>query len=471
MKVQKRGSELKKFIFVTIFLSLIIISIYYNFTRKGETAATPSISSTIIQQYIIIQGNVDSNSTSTTPSRFPFPYPENWFWLWSERDTYLWTRSAYIDTRKDVYGSPVIIALVYREIRPNLVIKSFSWYCHVMKTNSEEVCTSKTTFDRSVEGIGYQFHSFSTATYFICQLPPDTDHKDVRAVSFSSDSCQSARHSPFVLIKPREKVKKKVLGICLHKALFEVKEPQPIVEYIEIHRLLGVEIFTVYIQSVSKEIRDILNKYSKEGIVEIVEWNIKISTKVIRDFGQVGVIHDCLLRNQDRVEYLGFSDFDEVFVPLHDGTLDKLLKRLDQPNYASFRFLHVFMHNTPALVKQVSKFNCSKVRLPLYFQRYKRSDFNDSSAYNGATLGSKAKIFVKPKGIVVMGRHSMHLRDTHKFAPGYKELTVPGKSGLFFHYRKTLQPGLEHRELVQETALAKYQDELIRRLNKRLCQN
>lgn len=470
-------------------IALICVALFFVFFlyRTNETGVRSAVPQYIISNVNIFSTtttqqqntsldsaghNVTVPSSSSSPPSSPPPKPaDKWFWLWSEKTTYLWRGSAYIDTRVGVYGKPVIISLVYREIRPGLINKNFSWYCHVRKASSgDQVCTGKATFDRKVEGIGYQFHSFSTATYFICQLPPDTDHSDIDAVAFSTNSCSWPKISPFVPIKRREKVKEKVLGMCLHKALFEVTNPQLIVQYVELHRLLGVELFTVYVQKVSSEVREILNSYSKEGIMDVVEWGITISPKVIRDFGQIGVIHDCLLRNQDRVTFLGFSDFDEIFVPLRNETLDKLLSRIDTPQYGSFRFLHVFMHDTPSNKKtEDSLLKCPRVHFPLYFKRYKSSDFRDSSAYDGNTLGSKAKVFVKPEGIVRMTRHSMRLRVSHKFAPGFSELTVPGESGLLFHYRAKLQRRLEHRPLVKQSALEKYQNPLMERLNERLC--
>lgn len=412
---------------------------------------------------------------SSFEPRPPPPLNSSWFWLWSEKYTYLWTQTAYIDTRVNIYGNnPIVIALVHRERRPKLYKASFKWFCHIRAKNRVDTCTGLAQFDLHVEGIGWLTHSFSAVAYFICPLPSYISHKDLIGVAFSPNECKSSgqKLSPFVPIMPRNSTdSRKSLGLCLHKALFEMHDAQLLVQYIELHRLLGVELFTVYIQSISADVRDILKVYSRQGLMEIIDWNISISPKVIRDYGQVGVIHDCLLRNRDRVKYLGFSDFDEVFMPFKYSSLVELLSAVDKPSYGSFRFMHVFMHesNIPTAANISNFIKCSKVRYPYYFTHRIRSDYNDSKSFYGDNLGSKGKIIVKPEAIIRMGRHSMKLTRTHKFAPGFKEVMIPGNKGLLFHYRNRIQRQLEKRSLVQDNALMKYRSQLMNALNHKLC--
>lgn len=402
------------------------------------------------------------------------PLDLKWLQLWSENTSQLWGDTAYIDNRPSVYTSPVVILFGVKETRSNRVRENFRWYCHIQTetdSNSSTVCTGQVKIDP----VEYQFainHGWSIPSYFICPLAGATGRPTT--VSLSAHDCVSKMFTPPVPIINDKKVSPlgspssmKTIGICLHKALFGITDPQLIIQFIEAHKLFGVELFTIYIQDVSEQVRDVLYSYSQEGIVDVVEWRINVSMDV-RDFGQVAVIHECLYRNRGRVRFLGFLDIDELFVPRNpQKSLARILTEADGPHFGSFRFLHVFMHNSNYNSTQ-GQISCPRVHLPVYFQRYMRSDHLESRGIY-EPLGSKTKIFVKPNAIVRMGRHSMRLRPIHKFAPGFNEYTVPGERGLLFHYRQKIDKKLEQRPLVKDTTLTQFQSALMAVINAKLC--
>lgn len=400
-----------------------------------------------------------------------------WLQLWSENTTLLWGKTAYIDTRKQLYlESPVIVTFGYRETRVERLQKSFRWFCHLSYADGSSSCVSEVI----IFPVEYQFannHGWSVPSYYLCPYKIRRTHPI--AISLSSHSCTSKQVTPWAPIINTKNSRKtlKTIGICLHKALFNITDPQLVIQFIETHKLFGAELFTIYIQEVSESVRDVLYSYSQEGLVDVVEWKVNISMDV-RDYGQVALIHECLYRNMHRVKYLGFLDIDELFVPNPQiKSLTNLLYSVDNPMYGSFRFMHVFLHEGPLneVHLQQHQLRCPRVTVPVYFKRYLRTNHLESrNIYD--SLGSKTKVFVKPHAIVKMGRHSLKLRPIHKLVRGFTEYMIPGEKGLLHHYREIIKvrdevnnKRYEKRPLVLDFTLKNYQERLMDILNSKLC--
>ena len=51
-------------------------------------------------------------------------------------------------------------------------------------------------------------------------------------------------------------------------------------------------------------------------------------------------VMDCLYRNMYRVEYLVFTDLDEIIVPQQHRNWREMMRALHQENIATYQFLH-----------------------------------------------------------------------------------------------------------------------------------
>ena len=454
-----------------LFMTLVEFTFYYVTNRNGpikkysqcdlDSCETDSLNDTD-----------DTTDSTTTPQQLSHPNHRSvgtWIWVWSEKYTYVWGERAFISTnmRKD----PVLLLIAIRDYRGRYRKPNYKWYCHVHTSSSvKSTCTGEVAVDiDNIDWISERVRWYTKSIYFVCPLTNSV--VDITYMYLSSESCESSKVTPKIpVVTNKDEQHIKRAGLCLHKPLFKVHNPQDIVQYIEIHKLFGVELFIIYIQDVSQSVRNILESYVAEGTVDLIEWNLKADmSRVTRDYGQLATIHECLNRNRGRVKYLGFSDFDEVFMPRTNLSLPDILDKIDGSKIGSFRFLHVFMHESGNHNKLNSQPQpeCSNVKLPVYFKRYQRSNYNDSQHYSGNTLGSKSKVFVKPNAIIGMSRHSMYLAG--KFVTGYNEVDVPGENGLLFHYRNKIQKGLEKRKLVPDFTMNKYQSKLVNILNHRLC--
>ena len=407
------------------------------------------------------------------PSVNQHKFTGTWAWVWSEKNTYVWGERAFLSTnmRKD----PVLLLIALREQRPNLQKRNYKWYCHVHTTNSsvKPTCTGEVTIYHVHDGIDFSQHWYTKSMYFVCPLNSlGQNISGIVSLQLSSESCESSKMTPKIpVVTNKDEQHIKRAGLCLHKPLFKVHNPQDIVQYIEIHKLFGVELFIIYIQDVSQSVRNILESYVAEGTVDLIEWNLKADmSRISRDYGQIATIHECLYRNRGRVKYLGFSDFDEVFMPRTNLSLPDILDKIDGSKIGSFRFLHVFMHESSKIHKEQPQLKCNKVTIPVYFKKYHRSNYDDSRGYTGINnLGSKAKVFVKPEGIIGLTRHSMYLGEGGQFAEGYKEIDVSGENALLFHYRNRVPRGMERRQVVTDFTMDKYKSKLMSALNDKLC--
>jgi len=73
------------------------------------------------------------------------------------------------------------------------------------------------------------------------------------------------------------------------------------VQFIEIHGLLGAELFYFYNASISAGLSKVLDGYVQEGLVRVIQWNSFYPSKVF--YNNQGIMQiDCLYRNMFKVK-------------------------------------------------------------------------------------------------------------------------------------------------------------------------
>lgn len=95
-----------------------------------------------------------------------------------------------------------------------------------------------------------------------------------------------------------------------------------LVEWIEFHRLMGVEKFYLYLNDCTDGTAELLKPYVNEGVVEMVVFN---GEKM-----QLPAYRDCVRRHALDTEWLSFIDIDEFIVPTTGHSLRRML--LSQPD-------------------------------------------------------------------------------------------------------------------------------------------
>jgi hypothetical protein len=93
-------------------------------------------------------------------------------------------------------------------------------------------------------------------------------------------------------------------------------------EWVEFHRLVGVERFYLYDNSSTDDHAEILRPYVEEGLVELTPWPIHPA--------QIQAYEHCLLRHRSEARWIAFIDLDEfLFSPL-GRSLPDVLREYEQ---------------------------------------------------------------------------------------------------------------------------------------------
>lgn len=121
------------------------------------------------------------------------------------------------------------------------------------------------------------------------------------------------------IVKPRGDSKKKYkVSIC---AIFKDEAPY-LKEWIEFHRIVGVEHFFLYNNKSSDDYLDILTPYIDEGIVSLKDWPQPQS--------QMAAYKDFMENNAHETKWVGFIDLDEFVVPMKYETIYEFLSKYNK---------------------------------------------------------------------------------------------------------------------------------------------
>lgn len=111
--------------------------------------------------------------------------------------------------------------------------------------------------------------------------------------------------------------KKYKVSIC---AIFK-DEANYLKEWIEFHRLVGIEHFYLYNNFSSDNYLDILSPYIENGLVTLTEWPVPQ--------GQMKAYKDCLEKYRTESLWIGMIDLDEFVVPISCESVYSFLQQYD----------------------------------------------------------------------------------------------------------------------------------------------
>lgn len=134
--------------------------------------------------------------------------------------------------------------------------------------------------------------------------------------------------------------------VCVSPLHSSFGEKWRVLEWLEMNIMLGVEKFYVYVQSCTKDVMGILQKYQANNYVVLINWTIPstLCDQKIKDIhycGQMVALNDCLYRSKGNSLYIAVFDTDEYIIPQlnEDITWNDMFKRL--PKQSTYIFRHV----------------------------------------------------------------------------------------------------------------------------------
>lgn len=108
------------------------------------------------------------------------------------------------------------------------------------------------------------------------------------------------------------------LAVC---AIFQ-NEARFMKEWIEFHKLVGVQFFYLYNNFSNDNYLNVLKEYIKKNEVELVNWNVQTNTTLT---AQYSAFNDALKKAKGVVKWLAFLDLDEFLFPVKKDNLRDFL--------------------------------------------------------------------------------------------------------------------------------------------------
>jgi hypothetical protein len=181
-------------------------------------------------------------------------------------------------------------------------------------------------------------------------------------------------------------------------------------EWIEYHKLLGVQHFWIYNHLSTDHYLDVLEPYIRSGEVELIEWTVKKYPAC-----QLTAYEDCIKQAQDQTEWLALIDVDEFLVPHQHTSMQEFLGEFDQFSQILINWQLFGTSNIQSLPKNALLTEHLIYKFP--------TDFVDQK-WNG---NQYVKAIVKPSHVAfpVTSSHYYNLKPNYLTVNGLKQIVSP----------------------------------------------
>ena len=249
--------------------------------------------------------------------------------------------------------------------------------------------------------------------------------------------------------------------VCLGP-LYDYKDENVLTEFIEMHRILGVEKFAIYNQSIKANMLPVLQLYSKLELIDLLPLTLPIGDVDIYYHAQVMMMNDCLYRYMFRSKYIAFVDSDEMIIPRKDYTWTELVTRLErqqqQRNISTCGFLFQCMIFNTVLPDDEEtqsagfKYFNSDAFKATSLMKTKREEYIRRPP-------RRSKVIVSPRLVEFMFTHYVFsaIGDSVQYY-------VPHQVAALHHYRGW--PKWRHHAWVVDRNITKYSKDLLQRISK-----
>lgn len=255
--------------------------------------------------------------------------------------------SAYLDESTDPSATPGNTPRVVRVIGVARTKRPERVWCQLGRTTSETNGTvSWTSVLAQIKTIREHWNLRYSAVFILCPLPNLFFRPEFVSISTSQNPVMIERDLPskptltkaefnhtyghwsgsstgnlLPIIRYTDEMSrtqpKHQLSVCVKPLHYSFDRAGQLIEFIEIHRLLGVTHFTFYNHTVGQQVDCVLRQYAQLGLVDVLPWRQLdvVSQKEIRTEGIFASLNDCLYRHMFDSQYLLMIDLDELIVP------------------------------------------------------------------------------------------------------------------------------------------------------------
>lgn len=181
-------------------------------------------------------------------------------------------------------------------------------------------------------------------------------------------------------------------------------------EWIEYHKLLGVEHFWIYNHLSTDHYLEILDPYIRSGEVDLIEWTVKQYPAC-----QLTAIEDCIQQSSPLTHWLALIDVDEFLVPHKHDSMISFLKEYEEHSQILINWQIFGTSNLQSLPKEA---------LIIEHLTYKYPTDFISTKGNGNQF---VKSIVKPNHVAlpVTSSHFLNLHQGYSTVNGIKQPAIP----------------------------------------------
>jgi hypothetical protein len=366
---------------------------------------------------------------------------------------------------QEVNDRPVMVFAAYEDLRPlaggpairiiasglqEQFQKIESLYCQLWFTDSDVAVAVGP--DEYIRIYPSTLHPDMFVSHFVlCPLPkysPSTPF----AVSVSPEPCEeSPRNLLKVLTGRTSSSDGNSFALCISPLYNSFSDWLMVIEWFELHKLLGADEITIYNLSASPKINRVLDYYAHnpEFPVNVVRWDFPTNVKS-NVWCQRAAVNDCLYRMGQRHSHVAITDLDEILVPRIHSTWKDLIEAIDKPHRGAFLFQHAYFRRNrtsdeePYLITQQSRWRTDEVTPP--------GKIRCKSMYRASKV------------------LKIDLHFPYQMVVGAEEYILPPDTGFLHHYRKqpmeTFQKYPERFRFIEDSFMQRFGPQLKEKVQK-----
>lgn len=252
---------------------------------------------------------------------------EGQFYRFSTSSFRFYAYSAFYDDRSSLQSDPVIriIAISDDFVKFKAIISNFELFCVLTHLHG-------TTRVRMEEeplpcGPGYLLNGGDAMPY-VYTCPTNGIVPNFLRIETTNDGPEITSCMPIEYPLKRRKLKR--FAVCVPVSYGNLN-PYHLIEWLEIQRMLGVELLSVYDVYLGSEARKVFQHYAEnDHFVQIRKLDRIFSFEHNAHILELAVsLNDCLYRNMYRVQRIIVSDVDEFIKPLQHQNLAQMVGFLE----------------------------------------------------------------------------------------------------------------------------------------------
>ena len=349
-------------------------------------------------EYIVQRSKQKCSNVTRPPQTTYGPTGPSWH-MKTSGDNVLLINSVFYDDRPKGGRLPTLRILAIADFTSDTSLYCYLWYAGVQNPVLANATLLRSSYIRqNPEGL----HEYLPSTGFLveyiilCRVP--TNQFTPSYVSVVAKECVPSNILVPVTFpqKPEHTVD---FGICVAPSFGKI-HTEVMVEWFELHKILGVQEFNIYNVSMDDSIVPVLQYYISSGdlILHNISPIIPTTDDLTAYMNSLPVLNHCLFTNMYRYEHVVIVDFDEFITPKgkQTKTYTELISVINQKYDFPKTWTSLTFHNEFFFYDYPLDSN-QPYYLPVLQRRLR---------YNTSTISQYPKSMLNPRNCMTAGNHN-----------------------------------------------------------------